>query len=151
MDAWLLLSNLQANGERTRALQVIKARGMPHSNQVREFVLCDSGIDLVDVYVGADRVVTGSARVAQEALDQSTAARHKQQHQRNLRQMTSKRKALEAQIAALQAAVDTDAAEMEFLVADENIAATDAQRNSEKLLRQRRALKNGNARTKSKR
>ena len=53
MDTWLLLSNLEANGERTRALQVIKSRGMPHSNQVREFVFSDRGIDLVDVYLDA--------------------------------------------------------------------------------------------------
>jgi circadian clock protein KaiC len=62
MDTWLLLSNLEANGERTRALQVIKSRGMPHSNQVREFVLTDRGIDLIDVFVAEGRVLTGRLR-----------------------------------------------------------------------------------------
>jgi circadian clock protein KaiC len=62
MDTWLLLSNLEANGERTRTLQVIKSRCMPHSNQVREFVLTDRGIDLIDVFVAEGRVLTGRLR-----------------------------------------------------------------------------------------
>ena len=62
MDTWLLLSNLEANGERTRALQVLKSRGMPHSNQVREFVLTDEGIDLIDVFVAEGKVLTGRMR-----------------------------------------------------------------------------------------
>jgi len=67
MDAWLLLRNVEFNGERNRTLHVLKARGMAHSNQVREFVLSDAGIDLVDVVLSEDRVLTGTARVAQAA------------------------------------------------------------------------------------
>lgn len=65
-DAWLLLSNLEASGERTRALQVLKASGMAHSNRVRQFVLSGRGIELVDVSMSGDRVLTGSARMAQQ-------------------------------------------------------------------------------------
>ena len=64
MDTWLMLANFEANGERTRTIQVLKSRGMPHSNQVREFVLSRRGIELVDVYMPGDRVLTGSERVA---------------------------------------------------------------------------------------
>ena len=67
MDTWLLLSNLEANGERTRTLQVLKSRGMPHSNQVREFVFSDKGIDLVDVFVAEGRVLTGRMRARRTA------------------------------------------------------------------------------------
>jgi circadian clock protein KaiC len=63
MDTWLLLSNLETNGERTRAIQVVKSRGMSHSNQVREFVLTDHGMDLIDVYVAAGKVLTGRTRI----------------------------------------------------------------------------------------
>ena len=62
MDSWLLLTNVAHNGERTRTLQVLKSRGMPHSNQVREFVFTDDGVDLVDVYLHGDQVLTGTAR-----------------------------------------------------------------------------------------
>ena len=73
MDTWLLLRNVEFNGERNRTIYVLKSRGMAHSNQVREFVLSDKGIDLVDVYLGADRVLTGTARVAQEAQERAAA------------------------------------------------------------------------------
>jgi circadian clock protein KaiC len=63
MDTWLLLSNVANNGERTRTLQVLKSRGMNHSNQVREFVFSNQGLDLVDVYMAGERVLTGAARV----------------------------------------------------------------------------------------
>ncbi len=68
MDTWLLLSNLEFNGERTRALQVLKARGMAHSNRVREFVFSDHGVDLVDVFMVGERVVTGRARQIHQKL-----------------------------------------------------------------------------------
>jgi circadian clock protein KaiC len=51
MDAWLFLRNIEYNGERNRTLYVMKARGIAHSNQVREFVLSGEGVDLVDVPV----------------------------------------------------------------------------------------------------
>lgn len=63
MDTWLLLSNVAHNGERTRTLQVLKSRGMKHSNQLREFVFSDHGLDLVDVYMSGERVLTGAARM----------------------------------------------------------------------------------------
>ena len=66
MDVWMLLGNLEANGERNRAIQIVKARGMAHSNQVREFVLTDGGFTLMDVSRRADgSVAIGSARGAQ--------------------------------------------------------------------------------------
>jgi circadian clock protein KaiC len=67
MDVWMLLGNLEANGERNRTIQVVKARGMAHSNQVREFVMTDDGIKLVDVSRRADgSVAIGSARGAEQ-------------------------------------------------------------------------------------
>jgi circadian clock protein KaiC len=75
MDTWILLSNLAGNGERTRTLQVLKSRGMPHSHQVREFVMGDKGVDLVDVYLSGDRVLTGTARVSQVAQERPVSHR----------------------------------------------------------------------------
>src|SRR6185503_18117178 len=62
MDSWLLLEDFEGNGERNRVLYVIKARGMPHSNQVREFLISNRGIDLVDAYIGPNGVLTGASR-----------------------------------------------------------------------------------------
>jgi circadian clock protein KaiC len=73
IDTWLLLRNLESNGERNRGLYVLKSRGMPHSNQVREFVLTDQGVQLLDVYVGPSGLLTGSARIAQAARERAEA------------------------------------------------------------------------------
>ena len=71
MDTWLFLRDIEMNGERNRALYVLKSRGMAHSNQIREFLLTDHGIDLVDVYLGPGGVLTGTARQAQEAQEKA--------------------------------------------------------------------------------
>ncbi len=73
MDSWLLLQDFEGNGERNRVLYVLKARGMAHSNQVREFLISKQGVDLVDAYIGASGVLTGSARAAQAALEKATS------------------------------------------------------------------------------
>ncbi|MEO7318183.1 MAG: circadian clock protein KaiC, partial [Chthoniobacteraceae bacterium] len=103
MDTWLLVRNLEFNGERNRTLYVLKSRGMAHSNQGREFVFGSDGISLMDVYVGNDRVFTGTARVTQEAREQAAVETRQTGHDQRKRQLTAKRKALEAQIAALRA------------------------------------------------
>ncbi len=119
MDTWLLLRNVEFNGERNRTIYVLKSRGMAHSNQVREFVLSDDGIDLVDVYVGADRVLTGTARVAQEAHERVAAEVGRQDHQRKLLQLAGKRKAIEAQILALQVEAESETAAVDLAIAQQ--------------------------------
>ena len=120
MDTWLLLRNIEHNGERNRALFVLKSRGMAHSNQVREFVLSNKGIDLVDAYLGNNMVLTGSARVAQEAQERRAAELRKQDHELRMQQLARKRKTIEAQIAALQAEAEAEAAEINFALAQES-------------------------------
>ena len=71
VDTWLLVKTMEGNGELNRLLYVLKSRGMAHSNQIREFLLTDQGIELADVYVGPQGVLTGSARQAQEAQERS--------------------------------------------------------------------------------
>ncbi len=46
IDTWLLVKDFEDGGERTRGLYVLKSRGMPHSKQVREFVISPRGIQL---------------------------------------------------------------------------------------------------------
>ena len=107
MDSWLLLRNEEINGERNRTLYVLKARGMAHSNQVREFMLSDNGIQLVEVYLGEGQALTGSARVAQENRDAAIAATRQHERESKLRQIRRKKKVIQAQIAALEAELDS--------------------------------------------
>src|ERR1700748_2223843 len=74
VDAWLLIRDIEMNGERNRGLYIMKSRGMKHSNQVREFVITDHGLDLFDVYLGPEGVLTGSAREAQILQEQTGEA-----------------------------------------------------------------------------
>src|SRR5215212_2271444 len=143
MDTWLLLRNVEDNGERNRTLYVLKSRGMSHSNQVREFVLTDKGIDLVDVYLGADRVLTGTARAAQEAQERAAASLRRQDHERRLRQLAGRRKTLEAQIAALRAEAEAEEAEVNFAIAQEN-SQSDAAAQNQQAMAQLRGGRHGN-------
>jgi len=123
MDTWLLLANMAFNGERTRTLQVLKSRGMPHSNQVREFVFSDRGIDLIDVYLFGDQVLTGTARIAHESQLAASADLRGRDHARRLRDLANRRKALDAQIAALNLEAEERVGDVEFAIERENFEA----------------------------
>jgi circadian clock protein KaiC len=113
-DTWILLRDIELNGERNRCLYVLKSRGMAHSNQLREFVLSDDGIQLVPAYIGAGGVLTGSSRVAQEAKERADALLRRQEALVNQQQINRKRLALQAQLESLQAEladVEREAAE----------------------------------------
>jgi len=112
MDAWLLLQDFEGNGERNRVLYVIKARGMAHSNQVREFLISNRGIDLVDAYIGPSGVLTGSARAAQTAREKAEALASQLEAARRQRQLKSKRTALEQQISGLRSEHEASAEEL---------------------------------------
>jgi circadian clock protein KaiC len=112
MDAWLLLQDFEGNGERNRALYVLKARGMAHSNQIREFLISSRGIDLVDAYIGPSGVLTGAARVAQTAREKAEALASQQEAARRQRELKGKRAALEQQIAALRSEHEAGAEEL---------------------------------------
>ena len=112
MDSWLLLQDMEGNGERNRVLYVLKARGMAHSNQIREFLISDHGIDLVDAYIGANGVLTGSARAAQGALEKAAVLAAQQEAAQLKREVERKRKALERKISGLRADYETEALEL---------------------------------------
>jgi circadian clock protein KaiC len=103
MDTWLLLYNRESNGEHNRQLYVLKSRGMGHSNQIREFILSSDGIKLREAYIGPEGVLTGSARLAQEAKEKAAELLRKQEIARRSREVESKRRQITAQIAILQA------------------------------------------------
>jgi circadian clock protein KaiC len=102
IDTWLLLRDIEIGGERNRGLYILKSRGMAHSNQIREFILTDNGIELLDVYVGPEGVLTGSARLSQESKNVAEQLLRKQEIERNKYSLELKRAAMEAQIVVLK-------------------------------------------------
>jgi circadian clock protein KaiC len=102
IDTWLLLRDIEIGGERNRGLYILKSRGMAHSNQIREFKLTNHGIELLDVYVGPEGVLTGSARLSQEAKNKEEQLIRQQEIERKQSGLELKRAATEAQIVVLQ-------------------------------------------------
>jgi circadian clock protein KaiC len=121
MDTWLLLQVVESSGERNRGLYILKSRGMEHSNQVREFTLSDTGIQLRDVYVGSGGVLTGAARVAQEAREKAESMERSQEIERKQRDIERKKSVIEAQITVLRAGFEAERDELERSISREKL------------------------------
>jgi circadian clock protein KaiC len=111
IDTWLLLRDIEIGGERNRGLYVLKSRGMAHSNQIREFKLTNHGIELLDVYVGAGGVLTGSARLSQETKDEAEQLLHQQEIIRKRIGLERRREAVEAQVVLLRSEFEAEESE----------------------------------------
>jgi len=119
IDSWILVRHVELNGERNRCIYVLKSRGMAHSNQVREVVMSSEGIRLIPVYAGEGVVLPGSGRLSQEARERSEAMQREQASQEKGRARERKRKAVEAQIAALRADLAADEVEWSLQTSEE--------------------------------
>ncbi|HEX3251881.1 MAG TPA: circadian clock protein KaiC [Pyrinomonadaceae bacterium] len=108
MDAWLLVKNIESNGERNRGIYILKARGIAHSNQVREFVLTDSGIQIIDAYVGSEGVLMGSARSSQVAREKAADIDRRSKMERKERELRRKQEVYEAQLVGLKGQYETE-------------------------------------------
>ncbi len=116
MDTWILLRSLECNGERNRTIYIAKSRGMGHSHQIREFLLTDDGVELVDVYVGTNEVLTGSARFAREAQEKAEALERMQELERKKHELERRRQLMNAQIVALQSEFEAEEREVKRFI-----------------------------------
>ena len=131
VDTWILLRDVEHAGERNRVLYVLKSRGMPHSNQVREYRLGAGGFEFREVYVGREGVLTGTLRVAQEAREAESERRRDAAVERRQRELERKREALEARIAALRLEFEGEREELEDLLVEATLEREDTQRVAE--------------------
>jgi circadian clock protein KaiC len=139
IDTWLLLRDIEIGGERNRGIYILKSRGMKHSNQIREFLLTDEGVELLDVYAGPEGVLTGSARLAQEAKDDAVQVLRLQEIQRKQLEVERKRKAMDARIAVLKAEFETEKAEALKIISIEKAASVRLVKDREAMARTRKA------------
>lgn len=137
VDAWLLLRDIESGGERNRGIYILKARGVAHSNQIREFLLTNQGVELREVYLGERGLLTGSARVTQEANDASAAIQARQEIERRQLLLERKRKALDAQIAALQLELETEVQESKQLISQEQLKVVKWEKDRGEMARSR--------------
>jgi circadian clock protein KaiC len=138
VDTWLLVKTLEGNGEHNRVLYVLKARGMAHSNQIREFLLTDHGIELSDVYVGPQGVLTGSARQAQEAKEEADGVSWLEELEQRRVNLERRRQSVDAQTATLWREFDDESDIVKRLLSHGSTGADDraGQRVAQGLLRQ---------------
>ena len=132
VDTWLQLRNIEANGERNRLMFVLESRGTAHSNQVREFVLTDHGIELLDVYIGAAGVLAGSARVTQQATERDEELRIAEELARRRRELHRSVIEREAHLVAVQDQLDAERTEINRIDLREGhqVADTEADRST---------------------
>ena len=116
MDSWIGLKTIEGNGERNRALYLLKSRGMAHSNQVREFILSENGIGLIDAYIGSEGVLLGSARTVQEIKDRAGKLAREQEIARKQRNLELKKRSMETDIIALKEKYAEEEREVEILM-----------------------------------
>ncbi|QHV00558.1 circadian clock protein KaiC [Synechocystis sp. CACIAM 05] len=119
MDTWLELQTLRINGERNRILYILKSRGMAHSNQVREFILSNDGVDLIEAYIGEGQVLTGTQRINQILEEEAIAKRRQQALELSKRNFERKKYLLQAKIDALQMKLASQDEELEVLMLEE--------------------------------
>ncbi len=138
MDVWFLLRNLELAGERTRGLYVCKARGMAHSNQIREFLLTDNGVRLVEVMLNDEgQLLTGSARQMHRTLKESEAETRKAETARRRQALENRRHVVEAKIAALRAEFDEELRVLEAALGQEDADRRSGERNAAEMASQR--------------
>jgi circadian clock protein KaiC len=121
VDTWILLRDVEVAGERNRSVYVLKSRGMRHSNQLREFLLTNHGVELLDVYIGPEGVLTGSSRVSLESREKAAALVAQQEAERRDRDRMRKREALEAKIIALRKEFEVEDQESALVASQERV------------------------------
>jgi circadian clock protein KaiC len=121
IDTWLLLRDIELNGERNRGMYVLKSRGIANSNQIREFVLTNKGVELREVYIGANGVLTGSARIAQEAIEKSEVLTRRLEIEFKKREIVRKRRELEVRVETMRADFGSEEAEANKIIEREQV------------------------------
>jgi len=138
VDAWILVRDIEFNGERNRGMYIMKSRGMKHSNQVREFVITDKGLDLVEVYLGPDGVLTGTAREAQRLQEETGEVLREFAVNSKDREISRKRKVLEAKISNLQMEFESAEEELNKIYQEQELVKQVTHRTRQEITKMRR-------------
>ena len=139
MDTWILLKDIELNGERNRGMYVLKSRGMAHSNQIREFLITNDGLQLVDAYIGPGGVLTGTSRINQEAVETAEEQLRQQKLERLRRDLKRRENAMESRMQEIKDAFQSEKEEIEHALAELEVSKTSLNQNIRKLTKMRGA------------
>ncbi|MBO9562084.1 MAG: circadian clock protein KaiC [Niastella sp.] len=148
VDAWILVRDLEANGERNRGIYIMKSRGMAHSNRVREFVIQDTGLELVDVYLGPKGILVGSAREAEQLNELTGVELRADALTRKDRELERKRTVLEAKIASLRDEFESMQDELNRTFREEELTKQIKEKNRQKGGKNTKQGNSGNGKSK---
>ena len=146
MDTWMILKHIEGNGERNRVFSIVKARGIAHSNQLREFILTSQGIQLLDLYKGSEGVLFGSARVAQESREAASRVIRNEEIERRQRELDRKKRIMENEIAMLKEKFARDEDEIRILIEQDLSREKSVEQGKKDLAVLRKAEKGGSNR-----
>ena len=140
MDTWINLRFFENDSERNRGVAVIKSRGMDHSNQIREYLMTDNGIEIQDVYLGpSGGLLMGSSRAAQEAKELAEAVTQSKNVVQRKRELESKLKFLDAQITELNSEFEMQKEELDKLTSEDILRSKALEANKNEMARIRKA------------
>jgi circadian clock protein KaiC len=139
MDTWLLLKTIEVGGEMNRALYVLKSRGMSHSNQIREFLLTNDGLHLLDVYLGSEGVLTGAARVSQEGREKAAGTSRRQQQETRGRELERKRRIFDARLLMLRAEFEVEEEAIQQTISESKLLDKELLHDRGQMVRSREA------------
>jgi circadian clock protein KaiC len=139
MDTWLLLKTIEVGGEMNRALYVLKSRGMAHSNQIREFLLTNDGLRLLDVYLGSEGVLTGAARVSQEGREKAAGTSRRQQQETRGRELERKRRIFDARLLMLRAEFEVEEEAIQQTISESKLLDKELLHDRGQMVRSREA------------
>jgi len=118
-DTWIHLSYMVHSGERNRAMTIIKSRGTHHSNQVRELLLSEEGVDLSDVFLAGGEVLMGTMRFEHEAAERENQIQTRLETERKRRELEARRAEAAVQLEAIKADIASSEAELSILDSEE--------------------------------
>jgi circadian clock protein KaiC len=139
MDTWVLLKTIEVGGELNRALYVLKSRGMAHSNQIREFLLTDHGLRLLDVYLGPEGVLTGAARVSQEGREKAAGTFRRQRQEAKERELERTRQIFEARMVTLRGEFELEEQAIQESIAESRLLDQELLQDRGQMVRSREA------------
>jgi circadian clock protein KaiC len=139
MDSWLQLKTIEVGGELNRALYVLKSRGMEHSNQIREFLLTNEGLRLLDVYLGPEGVLTGAARVSQEGREKAASTSRRQHLEGRGRELERKREIFEARMTMLRAEFEVEEGVIQQSISESKLLNEELLHDRRQMVRSREA------------
>jgi circadian clock protein KaiC len=124
VDTWILVRDIETNSERNRGIYILKSRGMNHSTQVREFVITDDGLSLLPIYISAEGILTGSAKLEHTLQKEEQHKLLQNEIKGRKSEIEKKRKVLKENIALLKTNFESEVAiSNEIKVADDLLAA----------------------------